>query len=469
MIRATVYAAIPVFNRLVLTRNCIRQLLGQTYQPIRIVVADGGSTDGTPEAIRDEFPSVTVLTPTRELWWAGAMSMAIEHVLASSLAPDDFLLMMNNDTEFPPDYVEILVRVAREQNAAVGALTVDSRDPTTILDAGEFIDWENYAFPVKTHVAPGEQFFDGVDVLPGRGSLVPLYMIRRAGNVDARRFPHYIADYEFFARLKRAGFKLGVTYETTLKSDASATGLAARVGQRTTFREALRLKFSRRSMDNLVDHYRFIDAAAPPWLRKHVKQRFVARLAHQALTRLHLMPFCAFAVGAVRLGTWLLVPPYVISSEQLAAAGVPCAALIDKGVIGSFGTHGALRHYFRRKPDVAFCGAMARDLYEMAARSGRRVPRTVLIKIGLYRMYCAMFHLYRVSAAQCKEFGLDPERLVADGIVHPDDRPGLYVFTIHKSKVRKHGVATVALYDHVKTHHAAAVDTRRGEKTQCAE
>ena len=224
----TVYAVIPVFNRLHFTLACIRFLKAQTYAPLRIIVADGGLTDGSTESIRAAFPDVVVLTAKEELWWAGSMAAGIDYALHESRSDTDLVLMMNNDTEIPADYVSTLVAASQHFDAAVGSLIVNSRDETHVLDAGEYVRWSPYSFPVKTVLDPAERFCGDVDVLPGRGSLVPLRMIRAAGNVDARRFPHYLADYEFFYRLKRQGFRLGVCYETTLRAQSRKQGLSPR-------------------------------------------------------------------------------------------------------------------------------------------------------------------------------------------------------------------------------------------------
>lgn len=235
-----VFAVIPVFNRLKFTRECIKFLKAQSYRPIQIIVADGGSSDGTVEAIRNEHSDVVVLTSGTELWWAGSMAMGIDHALSQSRSEEDFVLMMNNDTQVSKDYVEKLVLASITYDAAVGALVVDSRDATRVLDAGEYIDWATYSFPVKSSIDADECFCDDVDVLPGRGSLVPLKMIRKAGNVDAKMLPHYLADYEFFYRLKQHGCRLGVCYETQVLAHIEETGIVPTVGKSDSVRSGAR-------------------------------------------------------------------------------------------------------------------------------------------------------------------------------------------------------------------------------------
>lgn len=287
----TVFAVIPVFNRLHFTRECIRLLQAQTYEPLRIVVADGGSTDGTVDSVRSEFPGVTVLTTSEELWWAGSMAMGIEHALGESAGADGYVLMINNDTRIAPGYVRGLVEASQRHGAATGAVVVDSRDPSRVLDAGEYIDWETYSFPVKDRIDAGESHTDDVDVLPGRGSLVPLHMIRKAGNVDARRWPHYLADYEFFCRVKAAGFRLVVSHDVRIEAHIEETGIVPTTGV-VGFRKAWNEAFSRRSMSNVVDHWRFVDRHAPPHLRARIHRRLARRVLMDFALRTWLRPLC---------------------------------------------------------------------------------------------------------------------------------------------------------------------------------
>ncbi len=286
----TVFAIIPVFNRLHFTQACIETLKAQVYQPLQIIVSDGGSTDDTVAVLRRDYPEVVVLTAQSELWWAGAMAQGITYVLARSHTPADYVLMMNNDTQIPPDYVSTLVRSAQTHQAAVGALIVDSRDPEKILDAGEYIDWPSYSFPLKTNVTPDETFCAGVDVLPGRGSLVPLSMIRAVGNVEAALWPHYLADYEFFCRLKGHGFKLGICYETCLLAHIEETGILPGIGVKG-FAAIWQELFSRRSMSNVVDHWRFVGRHAPERYRPFILLRLSRRVASDLVFRTPLRPF----------------------------------------------------------------------------------------------------------------------------------------------------------------------------------
>ncbi|MBY5790000.1 glycosyltransferase [Rhizobium leguminosarum] len=338
---STVYAVIPVFNRLHFTRECIRYLKEQTYIPLKIIIADGGSTDGTRDIIRAEFPDVVVLSPAdAELWWSGSMAMGIDYALRDSSGVDDYVLMMNNDTQFPADYVETLVAVSKLHDAAVGALIVDSRDATRVLDAGEYIDWATYTFSVKHSVDDGERFCDDVDVLPGRGSLIPLRMIRAVGNIDASMLPHYLADYEFFCRFKEQGFRLGVSYETQIVAHIEETGIMPTSGS-SAFRAIWHEIFSRRSMSNFLDHWRFVTRHAPKEYRNHIRFRLVKRviadLTLRTPARWFFFPIYLLLTSPWR--TWAVVKGQKRAFSRLGAAirrdgaDVVCQPKLIPGII----------------------------------------------------------------------------------------------------------------------------------------
>lgn len=317
-----VFVVIPVFNRLQFTRDCICCLKRQSYRDLTVIVADGGSTDGTQDAIRKEFPDVVLLTSERELWWAGSTAMGIEHALKAGTVETDAVLMLNNDTLIPDDYVERLVSASLRHDAAVGAMVVDSRNPEKVLDAGEFIDWSDYSFPVRDHILPMERFCDGVDVVPGRGSLVPLRMIRAAGNVDEALLPHYLADYEFAYRIKSHGFRLGVCYETAILAHVEETGIVPGAGTDMTFRQVWREAFSRRSMANVMDHWRFVARHAPEGRVLAVKSMLVRRVIFDFLFRTRLRPLGLLAIMILRFPhrIWRLFRGQTVTFERFLRA-----------------------------------------------------------------------------------------------------------------------------------------------------
>jgi GT2 family glycosyltransferase len=259
-----VRALIPVHNRLEYTRACLRCLEEQDYPQLEVVVIDDGSTDGTAQALATEFPDVTVLRGDGQLWWTGAVWWGVTEALRAG-APDDFVLFINNDTTFEPDYVSTLVRVSREREGAIVGSLLRSWTDRSLISFGPVISWpraEVYELAAITDDPERlceQDTIDTLDALPGRGLLVPAAVFRRVGNFRRRLLPHYIADYEFAARAKRHGEKLILSTHAAVYTAPDPPSTNGARG----FREALRAIFSRRSSTNLFDHFLFFAVSAP--------------------------------------------------------------------------------------------------------------------------------------------------------------------------------------------------------------
>ena len=64
-----------------------------------VVVVDNGSQDGTPGAVRERFPGVTVLETGRNLGYAGGNDVGIRHALAHGA---EWVVLLNNDATLAP-------------------------------------------------------------------------------------------------------------------------------------------------------------------------------------------------------------------------------------------------------------------------------------------------------------------------------------------------------------------------------
>ena len=67
--KPTVFVVIAVHNRRVITSQCLEKLQKQSYNPVKIIVIDDGSTDGTAEMIRKDYPNVIILIGDGNFWW----------------------------------------------------------------------------------------------------------------------------------------------------------------------------------------------------------------------------------------------------------------------------------------------------------------------------------------------------------------------------------------------------------------
>lgn len=267
-----IYIVIPVFNRWHFTKPCLDSLAVQTYKDFKVVVVDHGSTDGTREYIKQDYPWVHLLLGDESMWWAAATNLGLKYVL-DQCSDEDFVLTLNNDLQINQDYLQILINVySKKQNALVGSTSVNINDPEKISFCG--VKWNavtaktKYLFLAKKYseVANRVEFVKS-DLLPGRGTLIPISAFKNVGLFDAQRFPHYAADQDLSLRAKKFGHHLVVSTRAIVYSHVNETGL--KKGKRDNFISTAFKSFtSIKSPENLTVRFRWaqVHARVHPWL-----------------------------------------------------------------------------------------------------------------------------------------------------------------------------------------------------------
>jgi GT2 family glycosyltransferase len=255
----TVYVVIPVHDRIEHTIRCLESLAAQTHPQLICIVVDGGSTDSTAELVRSRYPDVVLIEGNESWWWTAATNAGVRYALAHG-SDDDTVLTLNNDVVVEPAYVRALAEVAEANaGALIGSVAIDSRDRQTIVDGGARVNWLTAKM---LPASPDAQGMASVDVLSGRGMLVPLFVYREVGLYDEARLPQYGADYEFSRRAHRAGYGLLVSWRCRVFADLSATGLTTRLG-RIKWGDFARSLVSRRSASSLWYRWQYARLAAP--------------------------------------------------------------------------------------------------------------------------------------------------------------------------------------------------------------
>jgi len=216
-----IYVIIPVFNRIEYTTTCLKLLKAQIFSDIQPIVVDDGSTDGTSEIIRAEFPSVKLVQGSGDWYWTGSVYQGVERALELSQSDEDYVLMLNDDLEFGSDLVQELVAFSRTKPRAIvqalGAWT-DKRD--IIQYAGMKINWwtakGRFPYEGESRRNFSEDHIEYSDTLTGRGVLFPILVFREVGNYD-RRIVHR-GDPELTRRAAKAGWDLIVYFGAVVYS-----------------------------------------------------------------------------------------------------------------------------------------------------------------------------------------------------------------------------------------------------------
>jgi len=212
---------VPVHNRWRYAEPFLSGVEQQTWSPLTTIVVDDGSTDGTSQFIQELFPHVVLLRGDGNLWWTGAVNMGIRWALERA-ATTDYVLLINDDLEVDPRFVERLVRFAlRHPRALVGVPTVPIGGGDQIEDGGTVINWWTAKHRTLNRGRRLTQFaaghFERVSYLTGRGVLIPVRAFRDAGLYDDAHFLQ-CGDTEFPIRAAKLGYQLLISYDCAVRS-----------------------------------------------------------------------------------------------------------------------------------------------------------------------------------------------------------------------------------------------------------
>jgi len=332
-----IYALIPVFNRVDMTRRIVDHLRAQQGVSVRIVVIDDGSTDGTAEYLAAQRDVITI-RGDGTLWWAGAIDSALRQIIPHA-SDDDYVLLLNNDTMFGPDFVTTLVRVSRENEAAVvGSILRNEAPPHELLSIGPRMNvQEMHVWDLLNELPPEEhrvlkKVYE-VDALSGRGTLYPIPVLRRTGFLYPKLLPHYHADYELAARARRKGYR-------TLVSSEAAVYTANDFGVHRTPVSAWRRMFGKGSPSNIVQRVALRLLIGTPAMRLTAVPRMllasIPRFIPLVLsTRIRFLLYASRLVGRIpfsglaRARLLMYLPPQIRGSTYNALHAYTAGTLVD--------------------------------------------------------------------------------------------------------------------------------------------
>lgn len=196
----TIAVLLTVHNRREKTLHALRRLyavpLPSDYR-LRVFLTDDGCTDGTAEAVREQFPEVEILQGDGTLFWNCGMRLAWE---AAARENPDFYLWLNDDTFLFDRALEVLLRTSAEEShqAIVLGSTCDTATEQQITYGGKA---ENGAYVLDAARAMPCRYMNGNIVL------IPRAVFEKVGYNDAH-YRHAMGDYDYGLMAHRKGVRV---------------------------------------------------------------------------------------------------------------------------------------------------------------------------------------------------------------------------------------------------------------------
>jgi GT2 family glycosyltransferase len=215
----------PVLSIIIVTWNgkkyaeeCLHSLVTRPLGvPTEIIVVDNASSDGTPEAIRAQFPQVHLIENDKNLGFAKANNIG----LAASRG--EYVCLVNSDVVIPPACMERMVAYM-DANPTIGVLGPKMLSPDGGIGYSVMrlpTVWNTLCCALGLHaVFPKSGWFGGfmmsgypynsiddVEVLTGWFWMVPRKALDQVGGLDEQFFM-YGEDIDWCYRFLKAGWRV---------------------------------------------------------------------------------------------------------------------------------------------------------------------------------------------------------------------------------------------------------------------
>lgn len=192
------------------TLKLLRRLEGIDYDNHDILVVDNASTDGSPEAIREQFPGIELVINTDNLGGTGGFNSGMRHVLANRNYK--YIWLLDNDAEVESGTLRELVDSMEEDGSIgiAGSRIVDSDRRDITVEAGAFLKWDSigvrplYRNTRNLNIASGVMEVDYVAIC---SALARTSALEKVGLMDERFF-FFWDDMDWGLQFKEHGFKV---------------------------------------------------------------------------------------------------------------------------------------------------------------------------------------------------------------------------------------------------------------------
>ncbi len=202
-----VYVIVVTYNGMRWLDRCFGSIAASEL-PLRTVVVDNGSTDGTVEALREKHPSAEIIETGENLGFGKANNIGIRRAMDAGC---DYVYLLNQDAWVDPDTIGRLVEVQLANPDYFILSPVQLAGDRKKPDAG-------FQRLCSGRNCPG--YLDDVE----RGELKPLYptgfvmaahwlLPRKSLEIIggfASVFPHYGEDDNYIHRVRYHGCKVGI-------------------------------------------------------------------------------------------------------------------------------------------------------------------------------------------------------------------------------------------------------------------
>ncbi len=208
MKQANLAVIMTCHNRRHTTLACLHALYEQTNH-CDVYLTDDGSSDGTAQAIKAEYPEVHILQGNGNLFWVGGMHLAFAEAIRNQY---DYYLWLNDDTFLEANAVSRLLEIHKnltEQGYSDSIVVGSTKDPTTgRATYGGAVKSKKW-YSNKFEFLKPSSVIQKCDAMYGNCVLIPKAVVAKVGNIDTA-FVHSLGDLDYALRARKLGCHIWV-------------------------------------------------------------------------------------------------------------------------------------------------------------------------------------------------------------------------------------------------------------------
>jgi GT2 family glycosyltransferase len=214
------------YNRKDLLQGCIDSVRKQSIKDIEIIMVDNGSSDGSAEAVKADYPEVKVIKNRENLYFCRANNQGIKE------AKGEFILCLNSDCVLGKDYLkEGLSSFGLDEKIGMVSGKILRMDKRTIDSTGLFVARNRkplergYGKPDKGQYDTPEYIF-GVSGACMFMKKIMLDDIKGENGYFDETFEIYYEDLDLCWRAQRKGWKAYYNPKAVAYHERGATAIA---------------------------------------------------------------------------------------------------------------------------------------------------------------------------------------------------------------------------------------------------
>ena len=222
----SLYSVIVNWNLKNDTKECVNSLFMAGAAAGQVIVVDNGSSDGSVEALHEQFgSSLQLIQSSKNLGFAGGINLGIQCALNQGA---NWILLLNNDTYVSPTFLVEMENAIKdnEQLSIIGPAILYHEIPDRIWYFGDRLIpglLATYSLHRGEIYNEGFPSLVSVDFVSGCGMLVKSDVFSRIGLFDTAYFPIYAEEVDFCWRAQQAGFSLAVATQARMWHKVSTT------------------------------------------------------------------------------------------------------------------------------------------------------------------------------------------------------------------------------------------------------